>query len=582
MTFIIHGYEKADHKIEKQVYNAFMRDADSLEKYFAFGIANLTIFGNEMESDLILVGKTGVFVIEVKGGRIDMRDGDYYQNSKPMKKTPLKQASDNYWRIINLLEENGLGKYKDIGGGYVCIFPETTWDYKADIANNPLILDYAYNQSLTNNISKIINRFKEQNDKAGLYSGSLSVNTIEKIKSILVGNTKRVSDVRYAINLNKHKFIELSEEQYERYQEISENKHIIIKGPPGSGKTLLAYQIIKDSEKNKIRTLFICKNKALATHLQHKLASELNDDPRYVVIKNIDQLAKECADSSIDPKNFKDIIASATSRIINDSSKFDSFDYLLIDEGQDLMRYEYIGLIDVVVQGGIENGHWCMFIDFNQNLLNTSQINTPTNDDKELFELYFTHNSTIKQLTKNYRNTDAIQRTATILSHTQSVNTNGLQGESPEIKIFHNQDDEARIISNDINKLLDDNIRPSEITVLSFVGRGRSAAGRGLIRLKNGVKMKHISELNSSNISAADNAITYASVYEYKGLDNEVVLFTDIDDIDNSKISSALHLVGATRARNYYIMYVTPEVMKRLLDPNNGNLLHAIDPEYTK
>ena len=80
---------------------------------------------------------------------------------------------------------------------------------------------------------------------------------------------------------------------------------------------------------------------------------------------------------------------------------------------------------------------------------------------------------------------------------------------------------------------------------------------------------------------AGDTSVTYASIYEYKGLDNDVILFTDIKDIDTHKISRSLHLVGATRARNHYTMYVTPQVMDRLLDPTNGNLLHSIDPEYT-
>ena len=68
MSFKIYGIEQADHPVEKRVFDAFMRHAGLLDKLFSFGIANWARYGDEMESDLILVGKLGIFVIETKGG----------------------------------------------------------------------------------------------------------------------------------------------------------------------------------------------------------------------------------------------------------------------------------------------------------------------------------------------------------------------------------------------------------------------------------------------------------------------------------------------------------------------------------
>ncbi len=579
MSFKIYGIEQADHPVEKRVFDAFMRHAGLLDNLFSFGIANWARYGDEMESDLILVGKVGIFVIEIKGGKIDIREGVYHQNGKEMKTPPLKQASNNYWKVVNLLEENGLSKFRSISGGYVCLFPDTTWDYNADVANKNIILDFAFDQSLQINLRKVANFYRVKNSEQGFYTGPISQQSIAKIKSILVGDTKKVSDIRQNINLNFHKYVELSEEQYERYQEIAENNHIIIKGPPGSGKTLLAYQIMKDSEQNKVRTLFLCKNKALAIHLRQKIANELGSYPEHVTIVNIDQYARQHADTDTALTNFKNIVNSATANLQNNAG-FKRFDYLIIDEGQDLMSYEYIKLIDVLVEGGVEKGRWCMFIDFNQNLLNTSHSDTISNDAEELYEVYFADRATIKRLTKNYRNTDIIQRTASVLSKTTPVAPSGLNGESPEFKIYRSIEEEARMVSDDINNLVDSGIRPSEITVLSFVVRDRSVAGQDLVRLKNGIRLKHINEADLSGVSGVDITVNYASIYEYKGLDNEVILLTDVNDLDRNMVSSALHLVGATRARNHYIMYITPDVMTRLLDPNEGNLLHSIDPSY--
>lgn len=579
MSFKIYGIEQADHPVEKRVFDAFMRHAGLLDKLFSFGIANWARYGDEMESDLILVGKLGIFVIEIKGGKIDIREGVYHQNGKEMKTPPLKQASNNYWKVVNLLEENGLSKFRSISGGYVCLFPDTTWDYNADVANKNIILDFAFDQSLQISLRKVADFYRVKNSEQGFYTSPISQQSIAKIKSILVGDTKKVSDIRQNINLNVHKYVELSEEQYERYQEIAENNHIIIKGPPGSGKTLLAYQIMKDSEQNKVRTLFLCKNKALAIHLRQKIANELGGHPEHVTIINIDQYARQYADTDTALTNFKNIVNSATANLQNNASS-DRFDYLIIDEGQDLMSYEYIKLIDALVEGGVEKGRWCMFIDFDQNLLNAPHSDTISNDAEELYEVYFADRATIKRLTKNYRNTDIIQRTASVLSKTAPVAPSGLHGESPEFKIYRSIEEEARMVSDDINNLVDSGIRPSEITVLSFVGRDRSVAGQDLVRLKNGIRLKHINEPDLSGVSGVDITVNYASIYEYKGLDNEVILLTDVNDLDRNMVSGALHLVGATRARNHYIVYVTPDVMTRLLDPNEGNLLHSIDPSY--
>ena len=40
------------------------------------------------------------------------------------------------------------------------------------------------------------------------------------------------------------------------------------------------------------------------------------------------------------------------------------FDKLIIDEGQDLIREEYLGLFDSMVTGGLANGNWEIYGDF--------------------------------------------------------------------------------------------------------------------------------------------------------------------------------------------------------------------------
>ena len=45
------------------------------------------------------------------------------------------------------------------------------------------------------------------------------------------------------------------------------------------------------------------------------------------------------------------------------------FDYLIVDEAQDLMNEKYLEVFDLILSGGLKNGKWTFFIDAeNQNI----------------------------------------------------------------------------------------------------------------------------------------------------------------------------------------------------------------------
>ena len=57
------------------------------------------------------------------------------------------------------------------------------------------------------------------------------------------------------------------------------------------------------------------------------------------------------------------------------------FDKLIIDEGQDLIREEYFGLFDSMLKGGLANGKWEIYGDFESQAI-YSQLSK-----KEMLEL---------------------------------------------------------------------------------------------------------------------------------------------------------------------------------------------------
>ena len=49
------------------------------------------------------------------------------------------------------------------------------------------------------------------------------------------------------------------------------------------------------------------------------------------------------------------------------------YDYVVIDEGQDLLLAETIDVINILLVGGLGKGKWSIFLDPNQNIFNNSE-----------------------------------------------------------------------------------------------------------------------------------------------------------------------------------------------------------------
>ena len=64
--------------------------------------------GEFSEADFIIAdpNRPGIFILEVKGGQIEQRDGQWYQNSQPLKASPLGQAFSFRKKLIRRFWEN--------------------------------------------------------------------------------------------------------------------------------------------------------------------------------------------------------------------------------------------------------------------------------------------------------------------------------------------------------------------------------------------------------------------------------------------------------------------------------------------
>jgi len=71
---------------------------------------------------------------------------------------------------------------------------------------------------------------------------------------------------------------------------------------------------------------------------------------------------------TVPPEYFERILPKA---FIN-RDDVEQYDYLIVDEGQDLFRLNYLQCLNKLVKGGLNEGNWLIFYDNNQNIYNSN------------------------------------------------------------------------------------------------------------------------------------------------------------------------------------------------------------------
>ena len=73
------------------------------------------------EIDFFCVTTSGVFALEVKGGRISRGEGRWFTNGKPLKESPFDQARGGMYALLDLIPD----EIKSFNFGWGVIFPDS-------------------------------------------------------------------------------------------------------------------------------------------------------------------------------------------------------------------------------------------------------------------------------------------------------------------------------------------------------------------------------------------------------------------------------------------------------------------------
>jgi hypothetical protein len=291
------------------------------------------------EGDFVLAHpERGLLVLEVKGGRIEQRDGRWSTNGTPLDEAPLSQALGFEKKLVRRLED---WKCAPPAHGSAVAFPDTDFDVQPqEDALEGVVLGRRQLDWLAEALPAVVARaLPPPGPPRGSWIERLHRLWGESwIPALSLGTRGRaLGDRRLA----------LDDAQLAALEGLLDNDRVLVRGGAGSGKTLLAAEAARRHAAGGKRVLLLCFTQPLRKWLEVRLAGS------GVEVQTVSGLAKVIVDAVDGTDRQGDLTANefwqATYERAADLCER-RWDAVLVDEGQDL-TFEAWFLVRALAEG---------------------------------------------------------------------------------------------------------------------------------------------------------------------------------------------------------------------------------------
>ncbi|MFC2001231.1 NERD domain-containing protein [Chloroflexota bacterium] len=504
---------------------------------------------------LVLAPELGIFCLEVKSGDIRRQDGlwrftNRFGEVSTNTRGPFQQAEEGMFSLIEAIKGR-FGHNTHLARllfGFGVMFPHVLFELKEPDIEPWQIYDRDSRRlPIRHYIEQLSKNFEEKVKNSqwfNKYSSIPNKSDILQLVSFLRGDFEKLIFPKQILNDVEEKLNEYTEEQFRCLDEMQENSRCIFRGAAGTGKTMIALESARRRLFENKRVLMVCFNsmlgKWLASQFQSKkLDLNLTVGNLHHILGGITNIPDDAANSAVNKDDFfkYDLPLNALDAI--DEGKLTPFDILIIDEGQDIIRPEYLDVFDAMLKGGLAGGNWQIFCDFERQAI-YSEYST-----SEMLDMLESRaNYTKFKLTINCRNTRPIGEEINVLSGFKvPVFISGkVEGIPVEYYFFKESEDEVKQLEGILGKLRQQKIPAGNITILSP------------FRLENSCVANidkaefQITSLNEQTTFPMSKVITFSTIHGFKGLENSYIILTDINRINDDEYKSLLY-VGMSRAK---------------------------------
>ena len=515
----------------------------------SLGIAthNKVIYG---ETDfLVLAPHLGIFALEVKGGRVKRENGLWYFTNRYGKtnqksRGPFEQAKDGIFSIVDAMKKRvDMEHYRvtKVLFGYGVMFPDIEYTSSGIDEEQWQIFDSRDGTNVKQFIMRLAEGVKTKwetvygpLDKSRLPD----VEDVRYMLSILRGDFDCAVSMNVQLRNANESLIALTKDQYRCLDQLDDNPRCLILGPAGTGKTLLAIEEAKKFAARGDRVALFCFNANLADWLSNYFDNMPESvRPQYVgtfhkYMINVAKSAKTLPVYPHDPDKVqqyyqKELPRAAALALLESGGQYD---IIVVDEAQDLICDSYLEVLGNSLKKGFSRGRWTMFGDFSMQAIYAAGV-TGT----EMIDKMDEQTSFIRfKLTVNCRNTKPICKEIETVTGFKSPNGLWTKVDGPPVQYitWSSMEDQRKKLTTLLEQLADSQISPEQITILSPRKRENS-----VVSMLDGNTVKDFR-------IPAGTSMTFCTIQGYKGLENTIIILTDIESFSDEK----LMYVGLSRA----------------------------------
>jgi AAA domain-containing protein/nuclease-like protein len=292
------------------------------------------------EGDFVLAHpERGILLLEVKGGAIALRDGTWFQNGKPLSKSPLDQAHG--FRSLLLARFRALGVDAPSIGQAPC-FPESDFDSQPtadDVAG--IVMGAHHLRWLAEGLPALAARAIPPARRTSQEDWVQALHAMwgeRWIPSLSLGTRAREQVERR---------LPLDETQFEVMDGLLNNDRVLVQGGAGSGKTLLAAEAARRLASTGAKVLLLC----FTAPLRKWLAARVEGTG--VAVHTVSGYAKglaTAAGAAAEVEQLPDAEAwgEMFERAVHVCTP--GFDAVVVDEAQDLQRQAW-DFVEVLARG---------------------------------------------------------------------------------------------------------------------------------------------------------------------------------------------------------------------------------------
>jgi hypothetical protein len=326
------------------------------------------------EADFVLVGPGGVLCIEAKGGRVARTDGIWsftdrhgHRNERP--EGPFDQAGGAAGALQSWLAGGNVrradGTRFQIGYGVM------TPDCVLDVAGPDIEPKILFDQRLPADaiagwVEHTASYWRER-----LGAPELSQEDVERVVQAIRPDFEATVTRSLRVGAIEDEIVRFTEQQTQVLDALSANARVWVKGPAGTGKTLLAVRETMRLRDQAGRVLVLCHTNALADAVRGSIGPGSDTEVwtlggllRRIVedaglSNRVPDASPEAVFATFLPELAMEALATGTAAI-------DPFGALVVDEGQELLCGDGLGVVHRLLEHGFDGGTWRFFSDPNQ------------------------------------------------------------------------------------------------------------------------------------------------------------------------------------------------------------------------